>query len=273
MTMAKEAAKTAEEIPSKKRRLATFLTIFFLGIAGFVGFDGYINRWGVVKEFLNWNSLELHFSNGSSRKLKAGKDFTVERIENVQTVINPDSLVPLDRPYREQGLYRLYFRMSDSSTAKINRLYETLYRFDTTGQMTKQLEDVKLAYQRLRKVLHLDSLSQHDTLASLPSDSQKFTASTNLSFGSDQNVKAAFNRLLKNPHVLVGLGIGAAASFGIGLLEGDAYVAFAPSDAFGFDSLVVGPTAGLWEGKSIDILWTLTPRDTTRAADPSQAHR
>jgi len=256
-----------EEAP-KKNRLRLALTVFVLMIAGFVGFDGYINKWGTMKSLINWNTLELHTAGGLKRSFKAGKDFTLHRLENVQNIVNPDSLSVIDQPYRDQGLYRLYFRMSDSSSAKIQRLYQTMSAFDTTGQMTQKIEDVKRAYKGLRLALRLDSTSRSDSVPHVSGDSAKYTASTNLSFGSDQDVSRALGRLVKNPQVLVGLGIGAAASFGIGLLEGEAYVAVAPLDAFGFDSLMIGSRSALWEGKPIDILWTLAKEDTSRSPQP-----
>lgn len=268
-TETKEAPKGDQPEPKKKNWLRIAAMLLTLTIAGFVGFDGYVNKWGVIKSFLHWNTLELHGVDGAQHFLKSGKDFHLVRIDDVQKILRSDSLAILDQPYRENGLYRLYFRLSDSSSAKMQRLYQTLEAFDTTGRLSHTIDDIELAYRGVRRLLHLDSTARRDSIDRAGVDSATFYSSTNLSFGSDQEVSRAFSRLVKNPQLLVGVGVGAAASFGLGLLEGDAYVAFAPSDVFRFDSLTVGPRAALWEGKSIDILWTLGKVDTSHSVAPT----
>ena len=87
----------------------------------------------------------------------------------------------------------------------------------------------------------------------------------------DDNVGKAVVRLLsRSPQVLVGLGIGIAASAGADLFEGRVYCAVSREDCFRLDRLKVGARVGAWEGKSIDILWAFGKVDSPRSRAPRQ---
>ncbi len=79
---------------------------------------------------------------------------------------------------------------------------------------------------------------------------------------SDEVVAVA-KKLMSDPRVLAGVGIGIVASAGIDLLRGNAYLAYSKDDVFRLDTLKVGSRVGTWEGSPIDILWAFGKQDTS----------
>ncbi len=256
----KEQPKTEQPQPQKKNWLKISATIFLLAFVGFVGFDGYINKWAFVHSLLHYNQLQLQHRDGRLLTLKAHTDFQLVRVEEISSLFNPDSLDNLDAPLRQAGFSRLYFRMSDSSSAKMERLYQVLARLDTTESIRHSIEDTR---RRLLYALKIDTTAIPDSLKRATRDTTKHVMETGMT-SSDKDFTTAVGRLLRNPHLALGAGIGVAAALGIDLLHGDAYVVIAKEGTFPIDSIAIGPQAGHWEGNPIDILWTFGKEDSVR---------
>lgn len=265
--MTQEQAEKPKEIePIKSFGLAKKLSVvILLAIAGFVAFDGYINKWSFFRSLQHYNQLQLHRSDGSPLILKAHDDFQLVRIDDIARLLNADSLVGFDEPFRNQGLVRVYFRMSDSSSAKMERLYQALAKVDSTESIKHSIEDARRSYQKLLRALKMDTTAVSDSLKRADTDTSKRVVETGV-MSSDKDFGTAMGRLLKNPQLAIGAGIGIAAAFGIDLLHGYAYVAVAKENVFQVDSLKLGAQAGEWEGNPVDILWTFGKQDTTQHA-------
>jgi hypothetical protein len=206
--------------------------------------------------------LQLKDKSGRTWDLIARKDFQILRIKDVQRVVNADSLLTLDQPYRNTGFYRVYFRNSDSSSVKLQRMYQALLNLDTAQTIKHTFEDADRAYRNLQRILHPGQTIPGDSISRGRRDSSKTTSRSDLALGSGDETSAVIRKIMSNPQVLVGAGIGIAAVAGADLLRGDAYVAFSKENVFRLDSIMVGTRVGSWEGSPIDILWTFAPRDT-----------
>ena len=260
------AEQQEEKKPEKSFGLAKKLSlVFVLAVAGFVAFDGYINKWALLRSLTHYNQLQIRRFDGSPVILKANSDFQLVRIDDASRLLNPDSLARFDSLYRENGLVRIYFRMSDSSSAKMERLYQAVAKFDTTDSIKHSIEDARRNYQKLLRALKIDTTAAPDSLNRASLDSSKRVVETGMT-GSDNDFSAAMGRLLKNPQLAIGAGIGVAAAFGIDLLHGYAYVAVAREAVVSADSIRLGAEAGLWEGNPIDILWAFGKPDTSQHA-------
>lgn len=258
------AEQLEEKKPEKTFGLAKKLSlVLVLAVAGFVAFDGYINKWALLRSLAHYNQLQIRRFDGSPVILKANSDFQLVRIDDASCLLNPDSLAKFDSLYRENGLIRIYFRMSDSSSAKMERLYQAVARFDTTESVKHSIEDARRNYQKLLRALKIDTTAVSDSLKKASLDTSKRVVETAIT-GSDNDFSAAMGRLLKNPQLAIGAGIGIAAAFGIDLLHGYAYVAVAKESIVNIDSTQLGAGAGQWEGNPIDILWVFGKPDSSQ---------
>lgn len=263
------AAQAEEKRPERSFGLSKKLSlVLVLAVAGFVAFDGYINKWAFFRSLAHFNQLQMQRLDGSPLILKAKSDLQVVRID-ASRLFNPDSLAAIDSVHRENGLVRIYFRMSDSSSAKMERLYQAVARFDTTETIKHSIEDARRNYQKLLRTLKIDTTAVPDSLKKAGVDSSKHVVETGM-MGSGKDFSSAMGQLLKNPQIAIGAGIGVAAAFGIDLLHGEAYVAVARERDVPIDSIRLGAEAGLWEGNPIDILWAFGKPDTAQHARPQK---
>lgn len=259
----KEEQKTEQPQPKKRNWLKILATVLVLSVIGFIGFDGYINRWAFVRSIQHYNQLELQRQDGTWVVIRANTDFRLHRIDEIAILFNPDSLSAFDAPFRNEGFGRLYFRISDSSSAKMERLYRTLSTFDTAETIRQSIEDARRNYRKLLYALKIDTVAVVDSSKKASMDSTKRLVETGMS-GSDKDFSTAVGRLLRNPQLAIGAGLGLAAAFGIELLQGDAYVAVAKEGILRVDSLRFGAEVARWEGNPIDVLWAFEKRDSSQ---------
>jgi hypothetical protein len=187
--------------------------------------------------------------------LTAKRDFQIVKIGDVRAIVDTDSLLSFDRPYRDSGYYRLYFRSSDSSSKKLENMYQLLLTYDTAQTIKRTVEGAQRAYQNIQKILHPGSAAVRDTSVNVRKDSTIKYSLSDVSSGGGDEAMALAKKLVSDPRVLAGAGLGIVASAGIELLRGRAFVAFSKHDVFRLDSLKVGSRVGKWEGLPIDILW------------------
>ncbi|MGB2867039.1 MAG: hypothetical protein WBD36_01190 [Bacteroidota bacterium] len=236
------------------KRLA--VVILFAAIA-FFAYDWSLNNKHFANRIIYWNDLSLHSQHGGTWSLKANQDFQLLELTDTSRSMSESVLQEIDAPFRERGLYRVYFRISDAESDKLQRIMNEISLIDTGRSVEKTIEQIKKSYEGARRLFTKDSLVKgRDTLTILSSDSTGKPLKTDVLGGSEDEVRNQLSVLVKrNPQVLIGLGVGLAASAGIMLLEGQTFLATAPQDVFRVDSLQCGPRAGMWEGKAIDILW------------------
>jgi hypothetical protein len=237
--------------------LRKLLAVILLAMIAFTVTDGYFNEWKTTKRLLYWNRLELKEHNDSTWRLTARIDFRLIGIPDVRTITVPESLIVFDQPLRDSGYYRLYFRLSDTASVQLQKMYQTLSSLDTSGILKRSLEDAKKAFQNIQVLLGTSPAPASDTAINYKSDSAKQFAQINLTLNTDNEAAFVVRKLLGTPQIILGVGIGMALSAGIDLLRGDAYCAFAKSDIFRTDSLKLGAYAGSWEGMPIDVLWAM----------------
>lgn len=258
----KEPDEQKEDQEPPRNRLKKATAILLLALIVFVGIDAYFNNWAIVRTLIFLNTLQLRDKTGQTWDLIARRDFQIFRIKDVVRVVNTDSLLVLDRPYRAAGFYRLYFRNSDSSSAKLQRMYQALLTIDSAQTIKHTVEDAERAYQNLQRIRSHNRQIPFDTVSHGRFDSAKAMTKGDLALGSGNETAAIVRRFVSSPQVLVGAGIGIVASAGVDLLRGDAFVALSKEDVFRLDSIKVGSQVGLWEGSPIDILWAFAPNDT-----------
>jgi hypothetical protein len=261
-----EAKEKQEPVSSPLQKAATIL-LFALIV--FLVVDAYFNDWSFVRSLASLNTLELSDTSGGSWDLIARRDFQLVRIKSGQNILSADSLLVFDQPYRDAGYYRLYFRNSDSSSARLQRMYQTLLRTDSTQVIKRTVEDAQRAYLNLRKILHANRPALADTSAHGNPDSLLQVAKSDLALGTGTETSIIVRRIVSNPQVLVGVGIGIAASAGVDLLKGDVFLALAKEDVYRLDSLKVGTRVGRWEGSPIDILWAFAKQDSLSREQPA----
>jgi hypothetical protein len=237
----------------------------------FLALDGYLNRWGVVRTLIDWHTLELRGTDGSAWYLKSTRDFRLIRIEDPEQIFRTENLAAFDQPYREEGMYRLYFRISDSGSVRLQSLYQAISSVDSTERIQKALGDAQRAYHNLIRLLGIDTTVASDSIPLRRDEWRPPVVENDLMTVQDEDMKTAVVRFLsRSPQVLVGLGIGIAASAGADLLEGKTYCAVAREDCFRLDRLKVGARVGAWEGKSIDILWAFGKVEVPAERAPRQ---
>lgn len=250
------------------RKIAT--TVVVASII-FLGVDGYFNRWGVVRTLIDWHTLELRGTDGSAWYLKSSRDFKLFEIQDPEQIFRAENLAAFDQPYRDEGAYRLYFRISDSGSVRLQALYQILASVDTAEQIRRTVEEAERAYRNLVQLLGFDTTVAVDSIPLQRDELRTPVVENSFVPNQDEGVGPTVVRLLsKSPQVLVGLGIGIAASAGADLLEGRTYVAVARQDCFRFDRLRVGARVGAWQGKSIDILWAFGKIESSAPSVPRQ---
>ncbi len=255
--------------------------ILLLACIIFLGLDGYFNRWGFVRTMIDWNTLELEGVDGSAWRLKAKRDFKVLKIEDTQPLVTTAGLATFDEPYRNQGYVRLYFRISDSTSTRLQTLYGELAKVDTGESLRKTLDDAGRAYHTMLQAFGIEAEPEkpestivpprqkpsgpvHQEISGIEEDISGMQQEPNLG-------RAIARMVARSPQVLVGLGIGVAAAAGADMLEGKTYLAYADHDVFRMNNLRVGARVGMWEGKSIDILWAFAKMDKTESPGEIQA--
>jgi hypothetical protein len=231
------------------RTLAVLLAVI---VIVFAAADAYFNGWKTITRLWNWNILELRENKTSVVHLKANRDFRIIPISDARTIADADSLAAFDKPYRESGYYRIYFRSSDSASAQLQKMYLALSKYDTSGAVLRSLEDTKRAFRNIQALLGIDSAHVRDTVAR-KTDSTNRVSETSL--GEDDETSVAMRKILGTPQVILGVGVGLALSAGSDLLKGNAYCAVAENDVFHIDSIKVGAKVGTWQGDSIDVVW------------------
>lgn len=237
----------------------------------FLGLDGYFNRWGVVRTLIDWHTLELRGTDGSVWYLKSSRDFKLVEIKEPGQILRTESLAAFDQPYRDEGACRLYFRISDSGSVRLQALYEILASVDTAEQIQRTVNEAERAYRNLVQLLGFDTVAVADSIPLQRDEPRTPVIENSLASNQDDAVGTTVVRLLrKSPHVLVGLGIGIVASAGADLLEGRTYVAVARHDCFQLERLRVGARVGAWQGKSIDILWAFGKIEPAPVTGPRQ---
>lgn len=275
----KEHGKTAATVeapdhggPDKTMMaLRKIATAVLVGAIIFLALDGYLNRWGVVRTLVDWHTLELRGTDGSAWYLKSTRDFRLVKIEDPERIFRAENLAAFDQPYRDEGMYRLYFRISDSGSVRLQSLYQAISSVDSTERIQQALDEAQRAYRNLVRLLGFDTAAVSDSIPIQRDEMRPPVVENDMLARQDDNVGGAVVRLLsRSPQVLVGLGIGVAASAGVDLLEGKTYCAVARENCFQMENLKVGVRVGAWEGKSIDILWAFGKVEVPKPNVPRQ---
>lgn len=251
-----------EEEAPRTNRLQKATAILLLALLVFIGLDAYFNNWSIVRTLVSLNTLQLKDTSGNTWDLLAGHDFQILRISNVQRVVRTDSLIALDKPYQEAGYYRLYFRRSDSSSARLQRMYQALLSIDSAQTIKHAVDGAERAYQNLQHLLHGTQAIRPDTGTERNPDSTFQVAKNDMALAAGNETAIVIRRFVSSPQVLIGAGIGIVASAGVDLLRGDAFIAYSKENVFRLDSLAVGSQIARWEGSPIDILWAFAPNDS-----------
>ena len=253
---------TQEEEKPRSNRLQKATAILLLALLVFIGLDAYFNNWSIVRTLVSLNTLQLKDKSGKTWDLLARRDFQIVKISNVQRVVRTDSLIDFDKPYQQAGYYRLYFRQSDSSSARLQRMYQALLSIDSAQTIKRTVDDAERAYQNLKHLLHRNQPMSGDSSKRELRDSAAQFSKGDLALGAGNETAVMVRRFVSSPQVLVGAGIGIVASAGVDLLRGDAFVAYSKDDVFRVDSLLIGSQVGRWEGSPIDIVWVFAPSDS-----------
>ncbi len=256
----KNATQEQEVKPSRIRRYAAILLFAVIAV---IVIDGYFSNWSIIRTLISLNTLRLQDRSDRSWDLLERRDFRLVKLDDIRSVLDIDSLMAIDKPYREAGYYRLYFRTSDSSSTKLEKMYETLLSYDTAHTIQRTVQDARRAYTNLQHLLHPGSAGTADTANVVQKDSTPTVMQSDIQGQPSDEVMAVAKKIMSDPRVLAGVGIGIVASAGIDFLRGNAFVAYAPNDVFKLDSLKVGSRVGTWEGTPIDILWAFGKQDTT----------
>ena len=236
------------------------VVILFIVIA-FAASDWYFNEWKTIKRVQHWNKLELKDRNDSTWQLKAHRDFQLIGIKDVRIITVTESLLVFDKPFRDSGYYRLYFRFSDTASVQLQKMYQKLLSLDTSGSLMRSVEETKRVYQNIQLLLGTTPTPSRDSSKIPARDSTKQISQANLKLGTDDEATLAIKKLFGTPQVVIGVGIGFAVSAGIDLLRGDAYCATSKNNVFRIDTIKIGARAGTWEGLPIDILWVLGKKE------------
>lgn len=234
--------------------------VILFALIAFVGSDGYFNEWKTFRRLRYWNTLELKSRSNSTWQLTARRDFRILSIADVRSITIPESLVAFDRPYRDSGSYRIYFRLSDTSSSRLQRMTDILALVDTGRALSRSVDDAKRALRNLGELLGGTKQLARDTIPFGSRDTAGSLSRSSQSLGREDEAIAIARKVATNPQVIIGLGLGVAASTGIEMLRGDAFCAIAKKDVFRVDSIQAGARTGRWEGSPIDIVWVLGPK-------------
>ncbi len=264
-----EKKQEAQDVPANRLRKYAAVLLFALIVV--VAIDGYFSNWSIFRTLSALNTLELHDNEGQSWQLVDRNDFQLAQIKDVRTVVDTDSLLAFDKTYRDAGYYRLYFRHSDSSSTKLQKLYQTLLTLDTTESIKHTVDDAQRAYQNLQRILRFSRPVVRDTGTVVKSDSTVRVKESDVALGAGDETMAVVRKIVSDPHILAGVGIGIVASAGLDLLRGNAYVAVSKRDVFRLDSIKVGSRVATWEGAPIDILWVFGQQDTATTQEEQGA--
>jgi hypothetical protein len=250
--------------------------LFLFALVAFLAYDGYSNKWKYVKLVVYNDVLELQSTAGAPFELKAVRDFRFAEIPDSALALSEELVLRLDTLYRDSGQYRIYFRLSDAQSDRLEKLYQTLAMIDTGESVKKTVGDVQMVYRNVKRALGLDTTQTDDTVRVIVPDTAGAFYETKIASGTESDFARALGRsVAKNPQVLIGLGVGLAASAGFDLLGGQVFVAWSAQDRFGVDSLLVGARVGKWEGRDVDVLWVYGQRiDTLQSiqTDSLSAH-
>ena len=261
--MLKDSKETPPEQEEQPSRLRKYAAILLFAVIAVVVIDGYFSNWSIVRTLVSLNTLQLRDRADHTWELLERGDFHLVKVTDVRSILYTDSLLAFDKPYREAGYYRLYFRSSDSSSTKLQKMYQALLSYDTTQTIQHTVQDAQRAYGNLERILRLNKSGMQDTTEPERVDSAKSVVASDVTMAPGDEAMAVVKKVISDPHVLAGVGIGIVASAGIDLLRGNAYVAYANDDVFRLDTLKVGSRVGTWEGTPIDILWAFGKQDTT----------
>ena len=271
--------KNPEEPSKPRRRLRRVVTVLVIALAVTIVIDGYFNRWDAALSLLHWRTLALQSDDGIEWKLGTSNGMTVLRIADPARLVHLDSLRAFDHPYNTAGFYRLYFRRSDSLSSTVHALYQKLSEYDTTHTIDRTIFMGGRALHTLLRLVGKDTTTVADSYVPPPSMPERSLegrstpgpAADSIRIagvwsGTTSDVTEAATKIVgRSPTAIIGIGLGVVAAAGLDLLKGEVYLAYASSDIFRLHGLTVGPRAGTWEGKEIDILWLFAPGDLQRA--------
>ena len=235
----------------------TVAAVVLFALIAFAGSDGYFNEWKTFRRLRYWNMLELKDRSDSTWQLTARRDFKLLSVADIRSITVPESLLAFDRPYRDSGFYRIYFRLSDTSSSRLQRMADILALVDTGRALSRSVDDAKRALRNLGELLGSPKQPARDIIPSAKRDTTEQLSRSSQSLGTEDEAIAIARKIAANPQVIIGLGLGVAASTGIEMLRGDAFCAIAKKDVFRVDSIKAGVRTGQWEGSPIDILWVL----------------
>ncbi len=261
--MLKDPKDTPPEQEEKPSRLRKYAAVLLFAIIVVVVTDGYFSNWSILRTLISLNTLRLTDRSDHTWDLLERRDFRLVKVDDVRSIVNTDSLLLFDKLYREAGYYRLYFRSSDSSSTKLEKMYQTLLSYDTAQTIQHAVQDAQRAYANLGRILRLGKSGVQDTTKPAKADSSKNVVESGVADVQSDEAMAVVRKVISDPHILAGVGIGIVASAGIDLLRGNAYVAYSEDDVFRLDTLKVGSRVGTWEGLPIDILWAFGKQDTS----------
>jgi hypothetical protein len=260
MTKHQEPRKSfAERIRSA---LKMTLLALVLAVAAFIGVDGYLNEWALSHKLMHGGELTLTDGRGDEWTLNEQSDFVLLPVDDIGQITNPDSLMAFDRRYA--GYYRLYFRLSDSLSAKLKRLSDAAAKVDTGRMIERSIADAQTAYGVLRRIVGLDSGAIRDTSRVVAADTAVRKVESGMAMGSEQALSKVATQILKQPQVIAGIGVGLAAAAGMEAFQSENYLAFSRTNVFRIGEVSAAVRSGKWEGRPIDILWIFAQEDTTR---------
>jgi hypothetical protein len=142
----------------------TLAVVVLFALIAFVGSDGYFNEWKTFRRLRYWNVLELKDRSDSTWQLTAHRDFTLLSIADIRSIAVPESLVAFDRPYHDSGFYRIYFRLSDTSSPRLQKMADILARLDTGHVLSRSVENAKKALRNLGELLGRQQQVARDTI-------------------------------------------------------------------------------------------------------------
>lgn len=228
--------------------------LLFLGLASFVTYDGLLNHKHVMMRLLHWRQLQIRLRTGHDWTMKDGREFQVVGLKD--SVLNDSAIAVIDQAYRAGGYARIYFRYADGQSDRLAQLYRNLAVIDTGETVRRSVEDITRRFHAVRRALRLEPNSYPDSLARHDSGSPQEEIGTNVIGTPEKDAVDQLKAVAKqNPAILVGIGVGIAASAGIDLLGGQTFVALSTTYDRRIDSIETGSKTGLWEGRPIDVLW------------------
>jgi len=242
----------------------TVLIAVVLAVAAFVGVDGYLNERALTSRLLHGGELALSDGREEEWILHEEADFELIPVSDVGHIAQPESLMAFDRKYRDAGYYRLYFRLSDSLSAKLKRLSDVAAKVDTGRMIERSIADAQTAYGVLRRMVGLDSGAIRDTSRVAVADTSVRKVESGMAMGTEQALSKVATQILKQPQVIAGIGVGLAAAAGMEMLQGESYVAVAKTNVFRIGDVSADTRSGRWEGRPIDVLWIFAKEDTAR---------